>query len=44
MSLLANLEIVQKKFPAGTPVHDAFVTAYLVDSSLTEGNFVNVED
>ena len=43
MSRLANLEIVQKKFPDGTPVHDAFVTAYLVDSSLTEGNFVNVE-
>ena len=43
MSRLANLEHVQKKFPDGTPVHDAFVTAYLVDSSLTEGNFVNVE-
>ena len=35
MSHLANLEIVKKKFPDGTPVHDAFVTAYLVDSSLT---------
>ena len=43
MSRLANLEIVKKKFPDGTPVHDAFVTAYLVDSSLTTGNFVNVE-
>ena len=43
MSRLANLEIVKKKFPDGTPVHDAFVTAYLVDSSLTKGNFVNVE-
>ena len=43
MSKLANLEIVKKKFPDGTPVHDAFVTAYLVDSSLTKGNFVNVE-
>lgn len=43
MSKLANLEIVKKKFPDGTPVHDAFVTAYLVDSSLTTGNFVNVE-
>jgi purine nucleosidase len=43
MSKLANLEIIKKKFPDGTPVHDAFVTAYLVDSSLTTGNFVNVE-
>jgi purine nucleosidase len=43
MSKLANLEMVKKKFPDGTPVHDAFVTAYLVDSSLTKGNFVNVE-
>ena len=43
MSQLANLEIVKKKFPDGTPVHDAFVTAYLVDNSLTTGNFVNVE-
>jgi len=43
MSRLANLEIVKKKFPDGTPVHDAFVTAYLVDSSLTTGDFVNVE-
>ena len=43
MSKLANLEIVKKKFPDGTPVHDAFVTAYLVDNSLTTGNFVNVE-
>ena len=43
MSRLANLEIVQKKFPDGTPVHDAFVTAYLVDNSLTKGNLVNVE-
>jgi purine nucleosidase len=43
MSKLANLEIVKKKFPDGTPVHDAFVTAYLVDSSLTTGKFVNVE-
>ena len=43
MSRLANLEIVKKKFPDGTPVHDAFVTAYLVDPSLTRGEFVNVE-
>jgi len=43
LSKLANLEIIKKKFPDGTPVHDAFVTAYLVDSSLTTGNFVNVE-
>ena len=43
MSRLANLEIVKKKFPDGTPVHDAFVTAYLVDNSLTTGNLVNVE-
>ena len=43
MSRLANLEIVKKKFPDGTPVHDAFVTAYLVDNSLTKGDFVNVE-
>ena len=43
MSRLANLEIVKKKFPDGTPVHDAFVTAYLVDPSLTSGEFVNVE-
>ena len=43
MSRLANLEIVKKKFPDGTPVHDAFVTAFLVDDSLTTGDFVNVE-
>ena len=43
MSRLANLEIVKNKFPDGTPVHDAFVTAYLVDPSLTSGEFVNVE-
>ena len=43
MSRLANLEIVKKKFPDGTPVHDAFVTAYLVDNTLTTGNLVNVE-
>jgi purine nucleosidase len=43
MSRLANLEIVKKKFPDGTPVHDAFVTAYLVDNSLTTGILVNVE-
>ena len=43
MSRLANLEIVKKKFPDGTPVHDAFVTAFLVDDSLTTGDLVNVE-
>ena len=43
MSRLANLEIVKKKFPDGTPVHDAFVTAFLVDESLTTGELVNVE-
>ena len=43
MSSLANLDIVKEKFPDGTPVHDAFVTAYLVDNSLTSGEIVNVE-
>lgn len=43
MGSLADLEIVKKKFPDGTPVHDAFVTAYLVDKSLTSGELVNVE-
>ncbi|MGA1479249.1 MAG: nucleoside hydrolase [Candidatus Actinomarina sp.] len=43
MGSLADLEIVKKKFPDGTPVHDAFVTAYLVDMSLTSGDLVNVE-
>ena len=43
MNSLADLEIVKQKFPNGTPVHDAFVTAYLVDNSLTSGELVNVE-
>ena len=43
MSSLADLDIVKEKFPDGTPVHDAFVTAYLVDNSLTSGEIVNVE-
>ena len=43
MSSLAELDIVKEKFPNGTPVHDAFVTAYLVDSSLTKGELTNVE-
>lgn len=43
MNSLAHLEIVKEKFPDGTPVHDAFVTAYLVDSELTTGKLVNVE-
>lgn len=43
MGSLADLEIVKQKFPDGTPVHDAFVTAYLVDSSLTSGDITNVE-
>ena len=40
---LLDIDIVKEKFPDGTPVHDAFVTAYLVDDTLTEGNVVNVE-
>ena len=43
MGSLADLEIVKQKFPDGTPVHDAFVTAYLVDNSLTTGDITNVE-
>ena len=43
MSSLADLDIVKEKFPDGTPVHDAFVTAYLIDNSLTSGEIVNVE-
>ena len=43
MGSLADLEIVKQKFPNGTPVHDAFVTAYLVDSTLTTGEITNVE-
>ena len=43
MGSLAELDIVKEKFPDGTPVHDAFVTAYLVDNSLTTGELTNVE-
>ena len=43
MGSLAELDIVKEKFPDGTPVHDAFVTAYLVDDSLTTGELTNVE-
>ncbi len=43
MGSLADLDIVKEKFPDGTPVHDAFVTAYLVDSTLTSGKLTNVE-
>ena len=43
MSSLSNIDIVREIFPDGTPVHDAFVTAYLVDNSLTTGKFVNIE-
>ena len=43
MGSLSDIDIVKEKFPNGTPVHDAFVTAYLVDNSLTSGEFVNVE-
>ncbi len=40
---LLDIDIVKEKFPDGTPVHDAFVTAYLVDETLTTGEVVNVE-
>ena len=43
MGSLSDIDIVKEKFPNGTPVHDAFVTAYLVANSLTSGEFVNVE-
>ena len=43
MGSLAELDIVKEKFPDGTPVHDAFVTAYLVDNTLTTGELTNVE-
>ena len=43
MGSLSDIDIVKENFPNGTPVHDAFVTAYLVDNSLTSGEFVNVE-
>ena len=43
MGSLADLDIVKEKFPNGTPVHDAFVTAYLVDNTLTTGELTNVE-
>ena len=43
MSSLSDIEIVREIFPDGTPVHDAFVTAYLVDDTLTNGKFVNIE-
>ena len=43
MSSLSDVEIIKEKYPNGTPVHDAFVTAYLVDNSLTSGELVNVE-
>ena len=33
MGSLSDIDIVKEKFPNGTPVHDAFVTAYLVDNS-----------
>ena len=43
MSSLSDIDIVREIFPNGTPVHDAFVTAYLVDNTLTNGKFVNIE-
>ena len=43
MSSLSDIEVVRELFPDGTPVHDAFVTAYLVDNTLTNGKFVNIE-
>jgi purine nucleosidase len=43
MGSLIDIDIVKEKFPDGTPVHDAFVTAYLVDETLTTGKVVNVE-
>ena len=43
MGSLLDIDIVKEKFPDGTPVHDAFVTAYLVDQTLTTGEVVNVE-
>ena len=43
MGSLLDVDIVKEKFPDGTPVHDAFVTAYLVDETLTTGEIVNVE-
>ena len=43
MGSLIDIDIVKEKFPDGTPVHDAFVTAYLVDETLTTGEVVNVE-
>jgi len=43
MGSLLDVDIVKEKFPDGTLVHDAFVTAYLVDETLTTGEVVNVE-
>ncbi len=34
---------MKEKFPNGTPVHDAFVTAYLINPDLIEGIQVNVD-
>ena len=43
MTSLNHIPLVKEKFPNGTPVHDAFVTAYLINPDLIEGIQVNVD-
>lgn len=43
MTSLNHIPLVKEKFPNGTPVHDAFVTAYLINPDLIEGIKVNVD-
>jgi len=43
MTSLNHIPLVKEKFPNGTPVHDAFVTAYMVNPEIIEGIKVNVE-
>ena len=43
MTSLNHIPLVKEKFPNGTPVHDAFVTAYLINPDLISGIKVNVD-
>ena len=43
MTSLNHIPLIKEKFPNGTPVHDTFVTAYMVNPDLIDGIEVNVE-
>ena len=43
MTSLNHIPLIKEKFPNGTPVHDTFVTAYMVNPDLIGGIEVNVE-